>query len=82
MLTKETGNERNHAYVEVNVHSVEKSSNNLPYYPTNILKGSQTEGYKIISMTAVHDKMRVCSQKKKVHHALVDENMINMTIKH
>ena len=54
----------------------------LVLYPTNILKGSQTEGYKIISMTAVHDKMRVCSQKKKVHPALVDENRINMTIKH
>ena len=28
-------------------------------------------------MTAVHDKMRVCSQKKKVHPASVDENRIN-----
>ena len=32
-------------------------------------------------MTAVHAKMRVCSQKKKVHPTLVDENRINMTIK-
>ena len=47
--------------------------------PTNILKGSQTEGYKIISMTAVQDEMRGCSQKKKMHPASVAENRIKMT---